>query len=128
MCFCERLNRFNDRGEDFWMFASKFGQDFTVKNDLFYLESVDEFGVGCSVQTRCGVDADLLQATVIALLEFAITVGVCAGFSSGGLCKSDFALASPHHSFCAGKDITTSLDAMGSTFYARHTILSVRHE
>lgn len=122
-----RLDRFDDFGEDFRVFACEFSEDLAIEDDALSFETADEFGIGCTAQTGGRVDADVLQATVVALLEFAIAVGVCASFCGGGFGKSDFALAAPHHSFCAGKDITASLGAMGSTFYARH-ILGVWHE
>ncbi len=109
------------------MFACKFRENFAIENHVLFLETIDEARVRCAVQASTRIDADLLQATVIALLEFTVAVGVGTRFGGRGFSESDFALAPPHHSFGAGQDILASLDAMHSTFYARHR-LGVRHE
>lgn len=109
------------------MLAGKFGKNLAVENDVVLLQAADELGVGRAVEASARIDADLLQPTVVTLLELAVTVGVGAGLGRSGFSESDFALAPPHHSFGAGQDILASLDAMHSTFYARHR-LGVRHE
>ncbi len=72
------------------------------------------------MQVSTGVDADLLRGAVVTLFEFAAAVRVDAGFRGSNFCESDFALASPHHSFCAGQDILSTLDSVSTTFNARH--------
>lgn len=95
-------------------------EDFSIKSDVALLEFSHEFGVARSERAGTGADANLLKATIVALLELAIDVGVVTSFGSGDLCKCDAVLTSPHHALGTGEYILASLDAMGSTFYARH--------
>ncbi len=112
--------RFDDFCEDRWMFRSELGENFAIEDDSAFLEISHELRVGGAKQTSSGVDADLHEATVIALLEATVAVGVGAGFGGGNFGESDAVLATPHHSFGAGQDILSTFDAMGSTFDARH--------
>lgn len=114
------LRRFDDLREHLWIFSSDLGEDFAVEDDLFLFEVVHECGVVRSVQTSSGIDANLLRGAVVTLFEFAAAVGVDASFCGGDFCEGDFALATPHHSFCAGQDILSTLDSVGTTFNARH--------
>lgn len=66
-----------------------------------------------------------MKTTIVALLELTVDVGVVSGLGCSNLSESDAVLASPHHALGTGEDILASLDAMGSTFYARHIKLGV---
>lgn len=102
------------------MFCCELGQDFAVEDHATLLEVAHEAGVACANQASGGVDTDLLEATIIALLQAAVTVAVGTGFGGGDFGEGDAVLATPHHSFGAGQDILATFDAMGSTFDARH--------
>ncbi len=102
------------------MVGTELSQDLAIKSDALLFQGAHELGVGGGVGTGGGVDADLRQRAAVTLFQAAIAVSVRAALRCGCFSESDFALATPHHSFCAGQDILASLDAMHSTFYARH--------
>lgn len=104
------------------MFRGDLREYFAIKGDVALLEFSHELRVAGAKSTSTGADADLLKTTVVTLLEFAIDVGVVTGFGRSDLRECDAALASPHHALGTGEYILASLDAMHSTFYARHII------
>ena len=108
--FCERS----------WMFGGDLREDFAIECDPALLESTHERGVACAEGAGTGADADLLKTAVVALLEFAVDVSVVTGLGRGDLSESDAVLATPHHALGTGENILAALDAMHSTFYARH--------
>ena len=115
---------FDDLLKCSWMLSGELRQDFAVKQDVALLESSDDFGVAHAHGFDGGSDASLLQSTVVAFLETAVAIGVGTGFGGSNLSEGDFALATPHHALGTGEDVLAALDAMGSTFDARHRIRS----
>ncbi len=98
-------------------------EDFAVELDLALLESVDDLAVGRSELASGGVDANLLERTVVALLQLAANVGVDAGFRGGNFCESDLGFTTPHHALGSGKNVFAALDAVGSAFDSWHRII-----
>ncbi len=106
--------------EDVRMLHGDLAQNFAIKGDAFYLQSIDELGVGCSHFARRGIDAGLHEGSVIALLELASHVGLASGFDGGDLRETDLGLAAPEHSLGALEDVFAMLDVHHSAFDSWH--------
>ena len=85
LCLC-----FYKLREDFRVLHCNLGENLAVELNLALLEFTHQLGVGRTVHASCGVDAHLLQATIVALFELATNVGVFAGFGCRCFCKRDF--------------------------------------
>ena len=85
-----------------------------------FLQVTHEPRIGGALHTCGCVDADLLESSVVALFQSAINVGIVSRFCSSGLGEGDFAFASPHHSFGAGKNVLAAFDTMGSALNSWH--------
>lgn len=102
------------------MLGSELGQDFAIKRDLALGERAHELGVAHAEGLGGSADADLHQATVITLLEFAVAVGVPSSFDRGDLGESNAVLATPHHALGTGQNILAAFDAVGTALNTWH--------
>lgn len=113
--------------EDFWILCGDDRENLAVEQDLFLFQGADELGEGCTAFAGCGVDAHLLQGSVVTFFEFTIAIGVDAGFGGRDFRERDFGFAPPHHALGSGEDVFTAFDAVGSAFDSWHSGLGVRH-
>lgn len=102
------------------MGRSELGQDLAIEANVTLLQGTHEHRVTCSKCAGSGGDADLHQATIVALLEFAVAVGVPTSFDRSDLRESNAVLATPHHALGTGQNILAAFDAVGSALYTWH--------
>lgn len=102
------------------MRCSELGENLSIKSDVALLEVAHDFGVAEAHRFDGRADADLHQTTIVALLEFAVAVGVPTGFDGGNLRKRNAILAAPHHALGTGQNILAAFDAVGSALYTWH--------
>jgi len=112
--FCDQF------GEHFRILVGDLGEHFAVQLDVALVQAVDQPRVGRAVQPGGGVDPDLLESAVVALLQPAVAVGIGAGLDRRDLSEAELALASPHHALGAGHDVLAALDVVGPSFNAWH--------
>lgn len=109
-----------DLGKHFGIIAADFGEDLAVEADVSALQVAHELGERRAVQSSGGVDANLLDGTVVALLELAALEGVQSGLCCRDFRERDLGFASPHHALCSGEDVFAALDSVCSSFDSRH--------
>ncbi len=102
------------------MLRGELGQDFAVEADLALRERTHEGGVAQAESFGRGGDANLHQATIVALLELAVAVGVPASFDGSDLGEGNAVLATPHHALGSGQNILAAFDAVGSALDTWH--------
>lgn len=118
---------FNDVLENFRMIFCHGRQDFSIKRDIGFFESVDESTVAHSKRSKCGVQTHLPQTAHGAFFGAAVAEGVDAGFEHGRSGLSNFRLASPHHALSLFKQAFASFDVLCTSFYSWHIYSTVQN-
>jgi len=92
----------DDFAEDVWIFLRDLRENLAIESDVLFLQGIDQDAVGRATVAGGSVDAQGLQGAVVAFLQFAVAIGVDAGFRGGGLGERDLGFAPPHHALGAG--------------------------
>jgi hypothetical protein len=112
--------RFDQFFEHRRIVAGDLGEDLAVERNLFAFERSHEFGEARSEFADRRVDADLVQGAIVALLEFAVAVGVYACLGHRRFGEGNFGLAAPHHALRPFEDVLAALDVMHAAFDTCH--------
>lgn len=102
------------------MFCGDLGEDLAIERNVLLLEIVDELGVGSSDFANGGIQPDVHERAIAALLLFATNPGICPRFDRGGSRQLDLGLAAPHHPLGLLEDVLSVFDVADSAFDSWH--------
>ena len=106
----------HDAREELRLFGRDLGQHFAIEINLGDFELMDENAVAHAVFAGGGADADLPERAVIALLQFAVTIGMTTGLGDGGLGFTDLILSAPLKPFGGLENVLTVFDVRDASF------------
>lgn len=112
----------NDFREDGGMLRRELREDLPVDRDVAAFEVGDELAIGRAVQSSAGVDADVPELAIVALLPASIRERMFACLEHCFMGALHLRLASPHVSLRLLEERASLLKVNDSTFYARHIL------